>query len=77
MGSFYVAEKMPPPAGGYGRVLYTFDQFSDLWARSDRRLLVFVKEKNLPRLSERNGVQPIVLLKSGEIVLATNRGFNE
>ncbi|MBI2089208.1 MAG: glycosyltransferase family 39 protein [Deltaproteobacteria bacterium] len=76
MGSFYVAEKMPPPAGGYGRVLYTFDQFSHLWARSDRRLLVFVKEKNLARLSEGSGVQPTVLLKVGEIVLATNRGFN-
>lgn len=76
MGSFYVAEKKPPAAPDYGQVLYTFQEFSEVWARSDRRLLVFVKEKNLSRLTEDSGGQPTVLLKVGEIVLATNRESN-
>lgn len=76
MGSFYVAEKMPPPAPDYGQVLYTFQEFSDVWARSERRLLVFVKEKNLARLTENSGGRPTVLLKVGEVVLATNRASN-
>jgi hypothetical protein len=73
MGSFYVAEKAPRPAPGYGQVLYTLDEFSQVWASSGRRVLAFVKEKNLPRLSAHSGIAPTMLFKVGEIVLVTNQ----
>jgi 4-amino-4-deoxy-L-arabinose transferase-like glycosyltransferase len=66
MGSFYVAEKKPPPAPGYGKVVFTPDEFQLEWSR--RKLLVFVKQKRLSELGE-----PKVLLRSGGVALVTNR----
>jgi 4-amino-4-deoxy-L-arabinose transferase-like glycosyltransferase len=68
MGSVYVAEKQPPPAAGYGKVLFTFDEFFNEWKGSDRRLLVFVKQKNLAQLGTAT-----VLDQVGEIAVAANR----
>ena len=68
MGSVYVAQKTPQPAPGYGQALFTFEEFSKQWNESDRRLLVFIKEKNLSQLD-----RPRELLQVGQIVLATNR----
>lgn len=68
MGSVYVAEKQPPPAAGYGKVLFTFDEFFKEWKGTDRRLLVFIKQKNLKQLGD------VTLLDQvGEIAVATNR----
>ncbi len=73
MGSFYVAEKRPQPATGYGKVLFTFDEFDEQWKKSKGRLFVFVEEKNLFRLGQPGGPFPAALLKVGEDVLAANR----
>lgn len=73
LGSHYVAVKKPPPAPGYGKVLVTFEEFSQARKESNGRVLVFVKEKNLSHLSERFGVMPKRLLQVDEIVLVTNR----
>jgi hypothetical protein len=66
MGSFYVAEKKPPAAPGYGKVVFTPDEFQREW--SSRRLLVFVKQRLLTELGDAK-----VLLRSGGIALVTNR----
>lgn len=66
MGSFYVAEKKPPAAPGYGKVVFTPDEFQREW--SSRRLLVFVKQRRLTELGDAK-----VLLRSGGIALVTNR----
>jgi hypothetical protein len=66
MGSFYVADKKPPPAPGYGKVVFTPDEFQRKW--SSRRLLVFVKQRRLTELGDAK-----VLLRSGGIALVTNR----
>ncbi|HET8564454.1 MAG TPA: glycosyltransferase family 39 protein, partial [Candidatus Binatia bacterium] len=36
MGSWYVAEKRPQPLAGYGKVLFTFEEFSERWETSER-----------------------------------------
>jgi 4-amino-4-deoxy-L-arabinose transferase-like glycosyltransferase len=66
MGSFYVAEKKPPPAPGYGQVVFTPDEFAKEW--SSRKLLVFIKERRLSDLRDAK-----VLLRYDGIALATNR----
>lgn len=73
MGSSYVAEKRPQPAPGNDQVLYTFEEFSDLWKSFSGKLLVFVKEEDLLRLAEQVGTLPKKLLKVDGIVLVTNR----
>jgi len=73
MGSSYIAKKRPQPAPGYGRVLYTFEEFSELWKPFGEKLLVFIEEKNLPRLAEQVATVPKVLVKVDDIVLVTNR----
>jgi 4-amino-4-deoxy-L-arabinose transferase-like glycosyltransferase len=66
MGSFYVAEKKPPPTPGYGQAVFTPDEFQREW--SSRMLLVFVKQRRLTELGDAK-----VLLRSGGIALVTNR----
>jgi hypothetical protein len=66
MGSFYVAERKPLAAPGYGKVVFTPDEFQREW--SSRRLLVFVKQRRLTELGDAK-----VLLRSGGIALVTNR----
>jgi 4-amino-4-deoxy-L-arabinose transferase-like glycosyltransferase len=68
MGSVYVAEKQPPPAAGYGKVLVTFEEFFKEWKGSDRRLLVFIKQKNLKQLGPAT-----VLEQVDDIAVAVNR----
>ena len=66
MGSFYAAENKSPPAPGYGKVIFTPDEFDREW--SSRKLLVFVKQRRLSELPDAK-----VLLRSGGIALVTNR----
>lgn len=73
MGSFYVAEQRPQPAAGYGKALLTFEEFSEQWGASKKRLLVFAKEKNLSRIANRDQSPPNRILQVGDMVLAANR----
>ncbi|HEY2990591.1 MAG TPA: glycosyltransferase family 39 protein [Candidatus Binatia bacterium] len=66
MGSFYAAEKKLPAAPGYGKVVFTFDEFGQQWSR--RKLLVFIREK---RVAELPGAK--LLLRAGAFALVTNR----
>ncbi|MGH7830543.1 MAG: hypothetical protein ACREP8_10245 [Candidatus Binatia bacterium] len=73
MGSTYVAEKRPQPAPGYGKSLFTFEEFSALWKESKPRLLVFVREKTLPLVEKESSVFAKDLLKVGDIAVVANR----
>jgi len=73
MGSFYVAEKRPAPAAGYGQVLFTFDEFADQRGKNELPLRIFLKEKNLPRLTQEVGAVPRRLTSFDEFILVSNR----
>jgi 4-amino-4-deoxy-L-arabinose transferase-like glycosyltransferase len=73
MGSYYVRERRPVAAAGYGRVFFTFKEFAEQWKNNDVPLRVLVKEKNLTRLSADIGVTPKSIVKMDKYVLASNR----
>jgi 4-amino-4-deoxy-L-arabinose transferase-like glycosyltransferase len=73
MGSFYVAEKRPAPAAGYGQVLFTFDEFAAQCGKNKPPLRIFLKEKNLLRLTKDIGVVPRRLTSFDEFILVSNR----
>jgi 4-amino-4-deoxy-L-arabinose transferase-like glycosyltransferase len=66
MGSFFLSAKKPAPAPGYGKVVWTDEEFDREWAT--RQLFVFTKDKRLAKLP---GAK--VLLRSENIALVTNR----
>ena len=68
MGSVYAAEKRPPPAAGYGKVLFTFEEFFEAWKGSARRPLVFIKHKNLKQLGDAT-----LLTQVNDIAVAVNK----
>lgn len=73
MGSIYVAEKRPPPARGYGQILFTFEEFAAEWRKNKLPLRIFLNEKNLPRLTRELGEVPKSVVKFADIVLVSNR----
>ena len=73
MGSFYVAEKNPEPAAGYGRVLLTFEEFAQRWKTWDRPLLVFVEKNDLPKLIKQIHLPVKELVEVAGFVLVSNR----
>ncbi|HZD42184.1 MAG TPA: glycosyltransferase family 39 protein [Terriglobales bacterium] len=76
MGSFYITEKNPQPAAGYGKVLFTFDQFAQLWKTGNRPLLVFVKKKDLPKLIQETRSSPEKQLDFADFDLVSNRSIH-
>jgi 4-amino-4-deoxy-L-arabinose transferase-like glycosyltransferase len=72
MGSAYVAEKRPEPVPGYRKVLFTYEEFGALWKQSERPLLVFVQEKDLPGLAERGLSSLRKILQAGDVTLIGN-----
>ncbi len=73
MGSTYVAEQRPAAAAGQAQVVLSFREFAQRWHRKDLVLRVFVKEKNLRRMTSNLGVAPKILTKFDEYLLVTNR----
>ena len=73
MGSFYLAERQPQPAAEYGKALLTFEEFYQQWETSERRLFVFVKDKNLLRVANHDQNFPNRILQVDEMVLVANR----
>ena len=72
LGSDYVAKKRPEPAAGYGKVLYTHEEFANLSSASGNPLVIFIDEpasKALPRMKE----GPKRLLQLGATSVLTNR----
>jgi 4-amino-4-deoxy-L-arabinose transferase-like glycosyltransferase len=73
LGSTYLAEHGLVVAREHGQVIFSFGEFAQLWTRRDLALRVFVKEKNLRRLSANVGAAPKVLTRFDEYLLVTNR----
>jgi len=73
MESYYVTEKRPQPAAAYGRALFLFEEFSEVWGTSNRKLLVLVREKKLRRLVGQNRNLPEIILRANDLVLVANR----
>ena len=70
LGSSYVAKQRPEPATGYGKVLYTREEFAGLWKKSKNRLVVFIKSSAVDRW-EGSGASTIA--RVGETSVVTNR----
>lgn len=73
MGSRYVAAKQPQPAPGYRKVLFTYEEFSQLWKETGQRLFIFVHEKRVHRLNEQGVNFSKRVLQVGDVVLVSNR----
>jgi hypothetical protein len=74
LGSEYVAKERPEPAAGYGKVLYTHEEFAGLWKASKQRFVVFVDSGAVNRFERLIGTQPRILFQLGDTVLIENRG---
>ena len=44
-----VAERRRVPAAGYGKIVFTLDEFADQWKRNEKVFRVFLREKSLAR----------------------------
>jgi len=73
MGSTYLAERRPNAAAGHGQVVFTFSEFARMWNRRDLVMRVFVKEKNLRRMTANVGSAPKILTRLDEYLLVTNQ----
>jgi len=74
LGSDYVAKERPEPAPGYGEVLYTHEEFAELWKTSKQRFVVFVDSGAVDRFERLIEPQPRILFQHGDTVLVENSG---
>jgi 4-amino-4-deoxy-L-arabinose transferase-like glycosyltransferase len=72
LGSDYIAKERPRPASGNGQVLFTYDEFFDLWRTSQRRLVVFLDRIDADRLTLLLGKKPETILQVGERLVVVN-----
>ena len=73
MGSFYLAEETARSTSGFGRVLLTFEEFDEQWAKAPKNhFVVFIKPKNLPRLEHQVAHSAKVLLEDRDLLLVSN-----
>jgi len=73
MDNIYVAQKRPPPAAGYGKVLFTFSEFAKAAQKTQQSLRIIVKTKHLTRLAQDLGIPTKTLTEFGEYALVTTR----
>jgi 4-amino-4-deoxy-L-arabinose transferase-like glycosyltransferase len=73
LGSDYVAKKRPEPFAGYGQVLFTYEEFAELWRTSKDRFVVFLDNGAVDRFELLIGSPPKILLEVGETVLVENK----
>ena len=66
LGSDYVALKRPEPAPGYGKVLYSYEEFAEQWQGSKHSFVVFINSRNLPRLEKLLAAPAQSLLQVGD-----------
>ena len=71
LGSDYIAKKRPEAADGYGKVLYTHEEFATLSLASKNRLVVFVDYRAFDTLPSAGGA-PTRLLDVGNTSVVTN-----
>ena len=74
LGSDYVAARRPESAAGYGQILFTSEEFAELWKTSQNRFLVFVASGAVKRFGTLIGTQPRILFEFGDTVLIESKG---
>jgi len=79
LGSEYVALKRPAPAPGYGKALYSFQEFAEIWRTSENRIVIFVDKGAMRHLDDLTGDAPAprTLLEIGGLILVENRPARE
>lgn len=73
LGNYYVIGKREEPVTPWGKAIVDFDEFRERWKTAKRPLLIIVKEKNLPRLTDDVGESFSRLDTVGEYTLVTKR----
>jgi 4-amino-4-deoxy-L-arabinose transferase-like glycosyltransferase len=77
LGNYYVVQQRDRPETPWGKALYTFEEFRQIWTDPGRRLVVIVKEKNIPRMKRRIGASPTELARVDEYVVVTNQDASQ
>ena len=75
MDNIYVAQKQPPPALGYGQVLFTFREFAQAARQTKLPLRIIVKTNSLDRLAKNVALDIKTLTVFGEYSLVTTQWF--
>jgi 4-amino-4-deoxy-L-arabinose transferase-like glycosyltransferase len=73
MDNIYVAQKQPPPAAGYGQVLFTFAEFAQATRQAGQPLKIIIKTRNLNQLSNQDNVATRTLAEFAGYSLVTPR----
>jgi 4-amino-4-deoxy-L-arabinose transferase-like glycosyltransferase len=73
LGNYYVVNNLERPETPWGKALYTFEEFRDIWAESNRPMVIIVKDKNIARMKRQIGATPTELARVDEYVLMTNQ----
>jgi 4-amino-4-deoxy-L-arabinose transferase-like glycosyltransferase len=73
LGSDYVAKKRPEPAAGYGKVLYTYEEFANRSLASKNRLVVFIDDGAFDALPTMGGAPRRLLQVNGTSVVTNRR----
>ena len=73
MDNIYVAQKQPPPAAGYGKVLFTFAEFAQATRQTSQPLKIIIKTRSLDQLSSKDNVTTKTLAEFDDYSLVTTR----
>ena len=73
LGSDYVATKQPRPAQGYGQVLFTEEEFAEVWKGSRVRYVMFVDAGAVARLQQLLGEPLKVIVELHDTVVVESR----
>ena len=71
LGNYYALGRRAEPDSRWGKALFDHDQFATQWRTTDRRLLIFVKEKSRARLERQVGAATKKLGSVDDYVLLT------
>jgi hypothetical protein len=76
-GNYYIIEKRDRPETPWGKVLYTFGEFRQIWRESRRPMIVIVKDKNISRMKRRSEASGTEIGRVGEYVLLANQQIRD
>jgi 4-amino-4-deoxy-L-arabinose transferase-like glycosyltransferase len=73
LGSFYLGERRQGLRSGADQVLFTFEEFAELWKRNDSRLWIFLNNRNIDRLQRNVQRQARIFANHEDYYVFTNR----
>lgn len=73
LGNFYAVTNRAWPDTRWGKALFDFNEFREVWNQNETQLLIIVKQKNLARMEKEIGASPRKLTSVDEYVLLSNR----